>query len=137
MRALLNAILNLTGSDRTQEVQVSNPYGEKKRILEKEIILDIKARDGQDRLYNVEVQLNREPNYINRSLHYPARLFSEQLGMGEPYGSIRRTVGISILDYKLFDDREDLHSTYRFYDTKHSHELSDISRESLPRVVQI
>ena len=126
LRALLNAILGLSGPDRIQDVQITNPYGEKKRVDEKEIILDIKARDGQDRLYNVEVQLNREPNYIERSLHYLARLFSEQVGKGEPYTGIRRTVGISILDFKLFPDRQDLHSTYRFYDTQHSHELSDV-----------
>ncbi|MBT9584090.1 Rpn family recombination-promoting nuclease/putative transposase [bacterium] len=126
LRALLNAILGLSGPDRIQEVQISNPYGEKKRIDEKEIILDIKARDGEDRRYNVEVQLNREPNYVERSLHYLARLFSEQVGKGEPYTTIRRTVGISILDFKLFEDRTDLHSTYRLYDTQHSHELTDV-----------
>ena len=126
LRALLNAILGLSGPDRIQEVQISNPYGEKKRIDEKEIVLDIKARDGEDRRYNVEVQLNREPNYVERSLHYLARLFSEQVGKGEPYTTIRRTVGISILDFKLFDDRTDLHSTYRLYDTQHSHELTDV-----------
>ena len=46
-------------------------WGEK-RIDEKESVLDIKARDGEDRRYNVEVQLNREPNYGERSLSRPS-----------------------------------------------------------------
>lgn len=35
-------------------------------------------------------------------------------------------MGISILDFSLFPEQEDLHSTFRFYDTVHQRTLTDV-----------
>ena len=126
LRALLNALLGLSGSDRIIELEILNPMASTEYVLDRGVILDVKSRDAQGRLYNIEVQVAREPDYINRSVYYLARLFSEQLSRGEPYSEIARTVAISLLDYLLFEDVPDLHSIYRFYDKVHDRQLSDI-----------
>lgn len=74
----------------------------------------------------MEVQVNRDRDYINRSLYYLARLFSDQLSRGDGYDEVCKTVGISILDFPLFPEQPDHHSTFRFYDQIHQRELSDI-----------
>ncbi len=75
LRALINALLGLAGESRIVELQVLNPNTDKEYLQQKGAILDVKARDGQGRLYNIEVQVSREPAYIQRSLFYLARLF--------------------------------------------------------------
>ena len=88
--------------------------------------LDVKARDGRAQLYNIEVQVADEHDYIKRSLYYLARLFGEQLERGGAYRQIARTIGISLLDFKLFPEVDELHSRFRFYDAAQGRELSDV-----------
>jgi len=64
--------------------------------------------------------------YVRRSLYCLARLFTGQLTRGDPYEQVNQTIAISLLDYVLFPEVEDLHSTYRFHDVVHGRELSDV-----------
>ena len=82
LRALLNALLGLSGDQRLIELQILNPHADKEYFVERGVVLDVKARDGRGRLYNVEVEVAEEPDYIKRSLYYLARLFGEQLEKG-------------------------------------------------------
>lgn len=126
LRALLNALLGRTGDERITHLDILNPHGDKSHVQDRGVVLDVKARDGAGRLFNVEVQVTEEPDYVSRSLYYLARLFTEQLVKGDPFEQVNQTIAISLLDYNLFPDVEDLHSTYRFYDVAHRRELSDV-----------
>lgn len=126
LRALLNALLEFSGDGRIVELELLNPNLDRERIGQKGVILDIKARDGQGRLYNVEVQVAPERAYVERALYYLARLFGSQLDPGEPYRMLAKTVGISLLDFPLFPDLADLHSRYRLHDERHGRELTDV-----------
>ncbi len=126
LRALLNALLELSGENRIAELKILNPQLDRERLLQKGVVLDVSARDGQRRQYNIEVQVSQQPAYTERALYYLTRLFSSQLDVGEPYARLAKTIGISLLDFELFPDLEDLHSMYRLYDQGHGRELSDI-----------
>ena len=63
LRALLNALLGLTGTERITEIHILNPYVDKTYLTEKGVVLDIKARDGQGQRYNIEVQLQDQSAY--------------------------------------------------------------------------
>lgn len=57
LRALLNALLGLTGDERISELTILNPWIDKEYLVDKDAILDVKAKDAAGRLYNIEVQL--------------------------------------------------------------------------------
>ena len=126
LRALLNALLELSGPDRIVDVTIINPGIDKEYLVEKGAVLDVRAKDDRGRQYNVEVQLTPQPEYVARALLYLARLYVGQLEKGDPYSKLRRTIGISLTDFVLFPDEPDLHSRYRFHDATHGLELSDI-----------
>ncbi len=126
LRALLNALLSLSGEDKIVALEILNPYLDREHLLDKGVILDVKARDRRDRLYNIEVQVNSQPAYVERTVYYLARLFGSQLEPGAGYTAIARTVGISLLDFVLFRDIEALHSTYRLHDVEHDRPLTDV-----------
>ena len=126
VRALINALLRLSGPERITEIEILNPHVEKRYVDEKGGVLDVKARDSMGRLYNIELQVGNELAYVPRVLYYLTRLFSGQAAPGDYYGDLGKTIGISLLDFQLFNDRDDLHSTYRLYDTLHEHQLTDL-----------
>lgn len=126
LRGLLNAILGLQGVHRIAEITLLNPLREKEYLHDKGTILDVKARDGQGCVYNIEVQLQEQTAYRERSLYYAANLIGAQIEAGEDYRELKPTIHISIVDFVLFEDFEDLHSIYRLYDNKHDRTLGDL-----------
>ena len=126
LRALLNAILGYSGVDRITQVDLLNPFNEKIYNDERGVVLDIKAQDGKGRFYNVEVQVESEFRYVDRSVYYAAELLASQLQKGQSFIKLAPTIGISLVDFELFDDQEDLHSIFVLYDVAHRHKLSDI-----------
>jgi predicted transposase/invertase (TIGR01784 family) len=123
---LLNAILGYAGKGRITEIQILNPFSDRECPDEKLVILDIKASDGQGRLFNIEVQLAPKAGYIGRVIYYLAKLYSGQLEPGESFTRLAKTIGISILDFTLFENTCDLHNIYRLLNTQSHHELTDI-----------
>ena len=126
MRALINALLRLSGPERITDIEILNPHVEKRYVDEKGGVLDVKARDSAGRLYNIELQVGDELAYVPRVIYYLTRLFSGQAAPGDYYGDLGKTIGISLLDFRLFNDRDDLHSTYCLYDKSHEHQLTDL-----------
>ncbi|MEO1267245.1 MAG: Rpn family recombination-promoting nuclease/putative transposase [Myxococcota bacterium] len=68
---------------------------------EKRPALDLRAEDGQSRLYNIEVQLTRQEFYAERALYYWSKVHASQLKTGDSYGKLRTTVGIHFLDWLI------------------------------------
>jgi hypothetical protein len=120
LRALLNALLCLEGDQAIVELEILNPTFDKVYLGEKGAILDVKARDGNGRQFNIEVQLNPGVgDYKARSLYYTARFFCDQLERGDSYDLLKKTVSISILDFILFEGeehKESIHSTFRLWE---------------------
>lgn len=126
LRALLNALLGLMGPDRIASLEILSPSPDKEHILAKGVILDIRARDSRGRQYNIEVQLAAQAAYAERTVYYVTRMFTDQLKAGDPYTNLCKTIGISLCDFILFPEFEDLHSIYRLHDVEHDRLLTDI-----------
>ena len=123
--SLINALLGLSGPEEILELTIRNPTLDKVYAIQRNAILDIRALDGLGQHYNVEIQVRPETDYIHRSLFYLSRMYGQQLESGDDYAALRRCVGISILDFHLFDHTPDLHSTFHFYDVVHQHRLTN------------
>lgn len=97
-------------------VEILNPNIEPSELNGKYIILDVLARDGERRCYNVEVQVRRYGAWHKRGLFYLARTLGSQLGAGEDYQELRATVGLHLLDFDLFTatDAERQQAVWRF-----------------------
>lgn len=127
LRALLNALLDLTGEQKIGELELLAPFHEKEYLVEKNPILDVKARDLTGKQYNIEVQLRAGlDDYIKRSLYYVTRLFCDQIQAGQSYDLLAKTVSISILDFNLFPERPELQSRFSLWEQRQKFELTDI-----------
>ena len=70
----------------------------------KEGILDVKAILNDNKMVDIEIQLENEYNMLKRTLYYWAGLYYMGLEEGQDYRENRKTVVISILDYNLFPE---------------------------------
>ena len=68
--SLINAVLEPPPHQRLVDVELLNPYSEKMTLDDKLSILDIKARDDQGRLYNLEMQMLATAALVQRLLYF-------------------------------------------------------------------
>jgi predicted transposase/invertase (TIGR01784 family) len=87
------------------EFVIINPDISPQAIGDKFCKLDINMVVNGQRT-NLEVQVDNEGDYPERSLYYWARLYSSALQAGQSYLSLPRVIIISIVDFQQFDCAE-------------------------------
>ncbi len=125
---VLLAFLNRTFTEAhrppLREIIVLNPYIEKDSPLDKQSILDIRARTTEGELINVEMQLFNRYDMEKRTLFYWSKLYSSQLVEGQSYSTLKRCVTINILDFALL--KNDLyHSVFHLHEDQTGITLTD------------
>ncbi len=120
--AFISAMLEIP-RDSIEEIYISNVELAPEYLEQKFSRLDLRLEiDG--RLVNVEMQVNYEPDFQERTLFYWSKLFSDELKAGEEYGELKRTVCINIINFNLFDC-EDYHSQFKVMERDRHEVLSD------------
>lgn len=121
--SFLNATLKPTKKIVGVEIKATDIP--KQFIEDKYSRLDVKATTSNNEIINIEIQLKNEHNMIQRSMYYLSKMYEEQLGEGEDYSELARTVCINILNFKyLKTDR--FHTGYRLKEIETNEELTDI-----------
>ncbi len=112
----LNAVLGAALPGPLRQVEILNPYNEREFLDDKLSIVDVKARDDQGRLYQVEIQLLNHPNLPERIVYTWADLYSAQLSSGQDYAALRPTYAIWLLAEDLLRDDPAYAHVYRLRD---------------------
>lgn len=123
LKGLLCALLRLNPED-VRAVQILNPIELGKKISDKEFILDIKILMNNHTAINLEMQMNNQYNWPERSLVYLSRLF-DGLNAGEAYRAVRPACQIGILNFTLFPKYPEFFSTYKMLNIKNYQKYSD------------
>ena len=121
--SFLNAILNPI--KKIVSVDIKNTDIEKQFIEDKYSRLDVKATTSNGEVVNIEIQLKNENNMIKKSIYYLSKMSEEQLGEGDNYSKLGRTICINILNFKYLKT-EEFHTGYRLKEIKTNEELTDI-----------
>jgi len=100
--ALLNAVLRAYLAEPIVDVEILNPFNDKDILGDKLSILDIKARDRNGRLYNIEMEMAAAKAYPKRILYYWSKLYESQLHEGDHYRRLKPTISISFVNRFLF-----------------------------------
>jgi predicted transposase/invertase (TIGR01784 family) len=105
------------------EFVITNPDMPPEIIGDKFCKLDISMTVDGKRI-SLEVQVDNEGDYPERSMYYWAREFSRALGVGGQYIDLPRTIIISILAFKQFECAE-FHSEFQALEVTRHTPLSD------------
>ena len=87
-------------------VELPSEYcGEKFSRLD--LKLELKdVNDSETKIINIEMQVNSEPAFKDRTLYYWSKIYSEELKTSEEYDSLRKTICINIINFNLFESPE-------------------------------
>ena len=102
--SFINSVLS--PEEQIKEITLKNPYNLADYMNGKLSILDIKALDENDKLYDIEMQIGEQGYYGKRALYYWGKTYTSQIDSGEMFSKLKKTVVISILDFNYFDDKK-------------------------------
>ena len=121
--SFLNAVLK--PDQLITDVELKGTDLSKQFVEDKYSRLDVKATTSTGELINIEIQLKNEYNMIKRSLYYLSKMYEEQLGEGDDYSILNRTICINILNFKYLKS-QNFHTGYRFKEIQSHEELTDV-----------
>ncbi len=103
---LLNALLELTGDRRIEDVTYLPP--EQVPILHewKLSIVDVKCKDQRGTEYVVEMQVFNTPSFEERVVYNACKSFVMQLPSPECYSELGEVVGVTICNFELWPGPE-------------------------------
>ncbi len=111
----LNAILREELDSPIVAVEILNPYNEKETSQEKLSIVDVKARDQEGRIFQIEIQITIYPSLPDRIAYTWASVYSKQLKRGKNYAALKPVYSIWIVDGHVNDQKGYRHR-YRLRD---------------------
>jgi predicted transposase/invertase (TIGR01784 family) len=123
----LKAVLGLDPAE-CRSLRIVDPHLHRRWRKDKLGVVDIRINTASGKVFHVEVQVASEVDFIPRSMYYQDRQIVDQLGSGDPYGKINRTVTISILNYILLKDEppDRYKNVYRFLNTVSHKAFTDL-----------
>jgi predicted transposase/invertase (TIGR01784 family) len=138
LTAFLQATLDLPAEDY-EEVTIADPHLARESPEDKLGILDVKVKTRSGKVLNVEMQLCDQPQMRERIVFYLARMVNEQIGPGDDYWSIKRSICILIADFVLVPENERYHNRYTLHDPATGSEFTDlleVNTLELPKLPQ-
>ena len=123
LKKLVAELLGIPHDDITEFV-IRNPEIPPDAMGDKFCRLDINMIVNGQRV-DLEVQVENEGNYPERSLFIWAREFSTAITEGQDYSELPRTIVISILGFKLFKDAKTFHSEFQVLEVTRREALTD------------
>jgi predicted transposase/invertase (TIGR01784 family) len=113
----LNAILKDELPAPICHVDILNPYNEKEFLSDKLSIVDVKARDEFERLYQVEIQMVSSVYLPDRIAYNWADIYAGQLQSGQQYDALKPTYAIWLLGEILLQNDEQYVHNFKLRDT--------------------
>lgn len=99
--SFLNAVLLLDNDKKITAVDILTPYQLPALRGGKVTIVDVKAKDQQNKDYIVEMQVAEVEGFDKRVLYYASKSYSSQIDRGDLYEKLNPTFFIGILDFEI------------------------------------
>ena len=123
LKGLICSLLHLS-EEEVHTVQITNPIELGDDIDDKTFVLDIKVILNNSAIINLEMQMQNERNWEERSLSYLCRSF-DQLYAGQEYVEAKPAMHIGFLNFTPFRDAPEFYATYQLLNVKNHRLYSD------------
>lgn len=109
--SFLNAML-YEGNDTIQKIEILNPYLAPRIRGVKDTYLDVKATINDDTSIIIEMQVLNVEGFEKRILYNAAKAYSNQLDVGEDYTELQPVIALTITDFDMFPELNQLISRF-------------------------
>ncbi len=111
--SFLNAII-YGGEKNIQSLTIVNPFNPGQIISLKDTYLDVKAVLVDGSIVVIEMQVARMAGFNKRVAYNLAKAYANQLETGEDYLLLNPAIAVTITDFILFDNNEDVINKFVF-----------------------
>ena len=122
-----------------EKIEVQSEVSLEKELIENKLgRLDIVATLNDDTIVNIEMQVRNKYNFIDRSLYYWSGNYYNELKAGQDYSKTKKTIGINILDYEIFEEGpyHEIGRLKREYNNKIITDKMEIHYIQLPKFIK-
>ena len=105
LNSLLSYILYPDKSNSIEVIEILSTENSPTSHDAKNSFLDLKVRDKENTIFQIELQVAQQASYIKRSLYYASTLIHNQLNSGESYFKLSPVIQINILDFLIFPNQ--------------------------------
>ena len=128
----LNDILKLTGDSKIKKTKFISTIQEPDIAVNKQSVVDVLCKDARGRQFVIEMQVANKSGFKQRAVYYASKAYVSQMKKGGMYEDLQEVIFIAIINYSLFTDKEDYHSSHGILDLKtHQHDLTGLRFEFL------
>ena len=103
--------------ERIRSVRIVNPFLRKRFSWQKQGILDVALELNDGTKIDVEMQLRQQKDWIKRNLFYLAKMYADNLWVGQKYERLKKCITISILDFQQIPGEKN-HSVFTLRDAE-------------------
>jgi predicted transposase/invertase (TIGR01784 family) len=128
--SFLNALL-YEGEPIIEDLEIIDPYSASKVRGLKDTYLDVKAKITGNQTVIIEMQVLNVAAFEKRVLYNAAKVYSTQLKTGEGYSKLNPVIALTITDFEMFANYEDVISHFVF---KEKQKLFDYPTNELEMV---
>ena len=115
--SFLNAIV-YNNQNIIQSLEIINPYNPGVTNTIKETYLDVKAVLDNGYTVIIEMQVLNVEDFEKRVIYNLAKAYGSQLDIGQGYRKLKPFVGLTITDFVLFEEHEEVITKFRFKEEK-------------------
>jgi predicted transposase/invertase (TIGR01784 family) len=109
----LNAVLIEDLTAPITEAEILNPYNDKEFLDDKLSVVDVKAKDSEGRLYQIEIQLLTYRHLPERMVYTWCDIISQQLQSGNDYSLLKPIYSIWLLAENLLPGEAEYAHEYK------------------------
>ena len=113
-RGFISDVLDIP-LEEIKSVRLENPFLSRRSRVEKQCILDVRIQLNDDSRINVELQIQRLAYWDKRGLFYLAKMYTDNLFIGQRYDRLKKCIVISIIDF-AGDEHPGYHKVYHLRD---------------------
>ncbi len=98
---ILEGFLGELFHDEVRILEVLESESNKEDQHDKSNRVDLKVKNARGELIIIELQYERESDYLQRIIYGTAKAITEHMPEGEPYSSVAKVISVSILYFDL------------------------------------
>lgn len=122
----LNAILKRTGRDRITTISFSTNEMGGEYEEDKQSRLDLLVQTESGEWINVEIQFTNQYDMVKRSIYYWAGVYRMPMRKKMTYRELHPVIAINIVNFDLFQQTEQFHTSYHLYEDQEKFKLTDV-----------
>src|SRR5690625_615357 len=122
----LNAILQRTGRKRIKDISFTNTEAGGEYKDDRQSRLDLLVVTDANEWINIEIQFSNQYDMVKRYIYYWSGIYRGSIQKKMSYKELNPVIVINILNFNLFNQTDQFHTTYHLYEDKEMFKLTDV-----------